>query len=170
MNLNFLFIVVCMILASCANDPDISKDTTEEGIERIQFENFQFEYELAIDSIFEYATLAKCSLSNLGDDTLYYLTQSCNGLAQFCEVNESDFYIKNEIDCHVSWDVVEILAPKASYEFVLHLHPIDLLNTSKPKDLKLDLIALNRFISVEEIQEIVKRKKRSFTELLNAQD
>ena len=88
----------------------------ENAIE-VKFELRDFEY------LFLHETLiVKVHLKNITQDSIYILSNSCNGLERFFKCEDENTFILSRRCCTFNSPIVQTLLPKTSIEFELCLY------------------------------------------------
>lgn len=162
----FMIIIGQLFLVSCSSNvkKEMKKEESSSFIlNHVENCPISFDYHFLADTLFEHATLAECRITNTGRDTIYYLSTTCNGLSAYSLV-EPAFYIFNEVNCNMSWDVIQSLPPKESYAFRIHIMPKK--GSAKPNRINLDLVCVDRMIDEQKVRSFTESEKTSLREYL----
>lgn len=164
-----------VILMACSGNSDkkiADKEKYKHTLKRVYTKAYAFEYTFEGDTVYnrDWKTgyrdglLAHCSLKNTGKDTLFYLSSSCNGLSADVEIFPKEAEINYPFICNKSWSMVSALLPNAEVKFDVHIKPPA---KKVPTEVNLDIIFVDRYISLDEVKKVTELKSKSLFQLLD---
>ena len=94
----------------------VSSNNTNKKVK----EKIRFDFTVGRINTFENAIEIKASLFNDNEDTIYFLSSSCDGEQYSLRYNKSKFILTPFINCNSTYPRLMKIAPKGQYNFQAH--------------------------------------------------
>lgn len=170
--INFSLIVLTMF-ASCGEDVNDLEDH-KMSMEKCDDLNIKIipnpKYSLSlvdVSSLSEFGFTIQLQIDNNSSDTMYYLSNSCNGLGSFIEFN-LPFYFCPEITCDYSIPLIHKILPNDSREFSIEVCFTQNKKSFEESDFSLNLVCVDRYVDEKKIRSWSQKYNTTLVERLTA--
>ncbi|GAB5556861.1 MAG: hypothetical protein SchgKO_10740 [Schleiferiaceae bacterium] len=131
------------------NSPSVNE------VRRVKNPNIRFEWTLGDTTELgkNHLIVLHYSITNLSEDTINYLCQSCNHLDYYLHPRPNHFSVSPNFHCNASWAVIRKLAPGETLDATTRLMRKPTDTKTAPLKIGLDFMAVDRFIPFEELKK-----------------
>lgn len=119
-----IFLIILTLGFSCiSNRQDSKAEFNNFGSDTLKIrskKNIRFDFSAERINTFKETVEIKATLFNDNEDTVYFLSSSCDGEQYSLKYDTAKFVLTSFLNCNASFPILLKIAPKGQYEFQAH--------------------------------------------------